>query len=94
VSKLRNLDGFIQHYIQHTMALELKLEDTFTYKKGKIEGEKKNRDKMILALYENTKLSIQKIAVTAEVSEQYVLDLIKESGIEELRDKKLPKKKK
>jgi transposase-like protein len=76
------------------MALELKIEDTFTYKKGKIEGENKKRDRMILALYENTKLSIQKIALTAEVSEQYVLDLIKESCIEEVNSKRLPKKKK
>ena len=38
LSKLRNLDGFIQHYIQNTMALDLKIEDTFTYKKGKLEG--------------------------------------------------------
>jgi hypothetical protein len=60
LSKLRNLDGFIQHYIQNTMALELKIEDTFTYKtgkkQGKIEGEKNNRDKMILSFYKNTKL--------------------------------------
>jgi len=79
LSKLRNLDGFIQHYIQNTMALELKLEDTFTYKKGKIEGkiegENKKRDKMILALYNKGKFSIDDIADAAEVSVEYVKNL-------------------
>jgi len=55
LSKLRNLDGIIQHYIQNTMALDLRIEDTFTFKKGKLEGklegEKKEKDKMILSLY-------------------------------------------
>ncbi len=29
-------DGFIQHYIKNAVVLGLKIEDTFTYKKGKI----------------------------------------------------------
>ena len=37
------------------MALDLRIEDTFTFKKGKLEGklegEKKEKDKMILSLY-------------------------------------------
>jgi hypothetical protein len=80
------------------MALELKIEDTFTYKtgkkQGKIEGEKNNRDKMILSLYKNTKLSIHEIAISADVSEQYVLDLIKEAEKVETIPLKRAKKKK
>jgi hypothetical protein len=91
LSKLRNLDGFIQHYIQNTMALDLKIEDTFTFKKGKLEGEKigekrgekrgekKNRDKMILSLYKKGKLSLVDISDAAEVSVEYVVALIKEA---------------
>jgi hypothetical protein len=63
------------------MALDLKLEETFTYKKGKSEGEKKNRDKMILSFYKNTKQSIREIAISADVSEQYVIDLLKAENI-------------
>jgi hypothetical protein len=83
LSKLRNLSDFIQHYIQNTMALNLKIEDTFTYRKGKLEGkleEKKNRDKMILAFYKKGKLSIEDIAEAAEVSVEYVESLIKEDA--------------
>jgi len=84
LSKLRNLSDFIQHYIQNTMALNLKIEDTFTYRKGKLEGklegekrgEKKNRDKMILALYKKGKLSIEDIAEAAEVNVEYVKELV------------------
>ncbi len=36
-------DGFIQHYIKNAMALELKIEDTFTYKKGKTKAKKMKR---------------------------------------------------
>ncbi len=83
LSKLRNLDGIIQHYIQNTMALDLRIEDTFTYKKGKLEGklegEKKEKDKMILSLYKKGKLSKQDIADAAEVSVEYVEALIKEA---------------
>ncbi len=93
LSKLRKLDGFIQHFTTNLMALDLKLEDTLTYKQGKAEGEKKNRDKMILSLYKNTKLSIHKIAQTADVPEQYVIDLIKESEKEETPSQKRTKKK-
>jgi hypothetical protein len=38
LSKLRNLDGFIQNFILNTMALKLKLEDTFTFKQGRTQG--------------------------------------------------------
>jgi predicted transposase/invertase (TIGR01784 family) len=83
LSKLRNLDVIIQQYIQNTMALDLKIEDTFTYKKGKLEGtlegEKKEKDKMIISLYKKGKLSIQDIADAAEVSVEYVEALIKEA---------------
>ena len=86
ISKLRNLDGFIQHYIEKYMALELKIEDTFTYKKGrkqgKLEGEivggNKKRDKMILALINKGKFSIEDIADAAEVSVDYVKELTKQ----------------
>ena len=74
------------------MALDLKLEDTFTFK----QGEKKKLDKMILSFYKNTKLSIQKIALAAEVSEQYVIDLIEASEKSEsieVQNKKLSRKK-
>jgi DNA-directed RNA polymerase specialized sigma subunit len=57
------------------MALELKIEDTFTYK----QGENKKRDKMILALYKKEKLSIEDIADAAEVSVEYVKNLVKQS---------------
>ena len=91
VSKLRNLDGFIQQYIENYMALELKIEDTFTYKKGKKEGkiegkiegklegeivgENRKRDKMILAMLKKNKYSIVEIAEIAEVSVDYVKEL-------------------
>jgi hypothetical protein len=54
------------------MALDLKLEDTFTFR----QGEKKNRDKMILSFYRKEKLTLEDIADAAEVSVQYVKDLI------------------
>jgi hypothetical protein len=77
LSKLSNLDVFIQHFIQNTMALNLKIEDTFTFKKGKIEGEKKEKDKMILSLYKMKKLSIMEIALAAGVTVEYVEIVIK-----------------
>ncbi len=91
LSKLRNLDGFIKEFTQNNMALNLKLEDTFTFR----QGEKKKQDKMILSLYRNTKLGIQKIALTADVSEQYVIDLLKAENItiEVSENKKAPKSK-
>jgi hypothetical protein len=83
LSKLRNLDGIIQQYIQNNMALELKIEDTFTYKKGKLEGEKrgekKEKDKMILSLFKKGKFNLEDIADAAEVSVEYVEALIKEA---------------
>ena len=87
ISKLRNLDGFIQQYIENYMALELKIEDTFTYKKGKKEGklegklegeivgENRKRDKMILAMLKKKKYSVAEIAEIAEVSVDYVKEL-------------------
>ncbi len=80
------------------MALELKMEDTFTYKQGKREGElkgkregelkgklegkregeKEKRDKIILALINKGKLSIDDIADAAEVSVEYVKELAKQ----------------
>lgn len=71
------------------MALDLKIEDTFTFKKGKLEGEKigekrgekrgekKNRDKMILTMLKKKKYSIEEIAEIAEVSVEYVKELVK-----------------
>jgi predicted transposase YdaD len=38
LSKLRNLDFFIQQFVVNYMALELKIEDSFIYKRGKKEG--------------------------------------------------------
>jgi len=69
------------------MALNLKIEDTFTFKQGKsqgkiegkIEGEKKKQDKMILSFYKKGKLSIQDIADAAEVTVEYVETVIREA---------------
>ena len=96
LSKLRKLDGFIQHFTSNLMALDLKLEDTLTFKQGKAEGEKKNRDKMILSLYRKGKIKIQDIADAADVSVQYVKDLIEASKNEEkiVVEEKLLRKKK
>ena len=80
LSKLRKLDGFIQHFTSNLMALDLKLEDTLTFKQGKAEGEKKNRDKMILAMLKKGKYSHEEIAEIAEVSVEYVQDLLKMSS--------------
>ena len=41
-----------------------------------IKAKKKNRDKLILSLYQKGKIKIQDIADAAEVSIQYVKDLI------------------
>ncbi len=86
------------------MALELKIEDTFTFKKGKIQGkiegkiegkkegkkegkiegeilgEKKNRDKMIMAMLKKGKNSLDEIAEIAEVTVDYVKELMKKSS--------------
>ena len=88
ISKLRNLDIFIQQFIQNTMALDLKIEDTFTFKRGKMEGkiegekrgEKKNRDMIILTMHKKNKYSIEEIAEIACVSVEYVLKLVKKSS--------------
>jgi hypothetical protein len=96
LSKLRKLDGFIQHFTSKLMALDLKLEDTLTFKQGEKQGEKKNRDKMILSLYRKGKFKIQDIADAADVSVQYVKDLIEASKNEEkivVEEKPLRKKK-
>ena len=61
------------------MALDLKIEDTLTFK----QGEKKKQDKMILALYRKGKIKIKDIADAAEVSVQYVLDLVEAAKNEE-----------
>jgi predicted DNA-binding protein YlxM (UPF0122 family) len=57
------------------MALNLKIEDTFTFK----QGEKKEKDKMILSFYKKGKLSIQDIADAAEVTVEYVEAIIKDA---------------
>jgi predicted transposase YdaD len=78
------------------MALDLKIEDTFTFKQGKLEGEKigekigekpgeklgekKNRDKMILSLYRKGKFNIEDIADAAEVSVEYVKEFVKQTS--------------
>ena len=74
------------------MALELKIEDTFTYREGKMKvkiegeiegekkGEKKKRDKVILAMLKKGKYSHEEIAEIAEVSVKYVQDLHKKSS--------------
>ena len=92
ISKLRNLEIFIQQYILNTMALDLKIEDTFTFKRGKMEGkiegekrgekkgEKKNRDMIILTMHKKNKYSIEEIAEIACVSVEYVLKLVKKSS--------------
>jgi hypothetical protein len=65
------------------MALDLKLEDTLTFKQGEKKGEKNKQDKMILSLYRKGKIKIQDIADAADVSVQYVKDLIETSKNEE-----------
>ena len=67
------------------MPIEIKLEEIFLFKKGeekgKILGEKrgkkKNRDKMILTMLKKNKYSIEEIAEIAEVSVEYVKELVK-----------------
>ena len=71
------------------MPIEIKLEETFLFKKGEEKGkilgekrgekrgEKKNRDKMILSLYSKGKFNIEDIAEAAEVSVEYVRELVK-----------------
>lgn len=77
ISKIRNLDGFIQQFIKHSMALELKLEETFTYKEGKKKGKKEGKKEVILELLKKAKLSIEEIAEVAKVSVEYVNKLAK-----------------
>ncbi len=70
------------------MTLELIIEDTFTYREGKMkckiegekEGEKKKRDKVILAMLKKGKYGHEEIAKIAEVSVKYVQDLHKMSS--------------
>ncbi len=67
------------------MPIEIKLEETFLFKKGEEKGkilgekrgEKKNRDKMILTMLKKNKYSIEEIAEIAEVSVEYVKELVK-----------------
>jgi hypothetical protein len=67
------------------MPIEIKLEETYLFKKGEEKGkilgekrgEKRNRDKMILALYSKGKFNIEDIAEAAEVSVEYVRELVK-----------------
>jgi hypothetical protein len=79
LSKLRNLDDFIQQFILENMALDLKMEDTFTFKEGKkegkMEGKMEKQDKMILAFLKKGKFSHEDIAEAAEVSLDYVQKL-------------------
>jgi DNA-directed RNA polymerase specialized sigma subunit len=58
------------------MALDLKLEDLFTFKQGEI----KKRDKIILSLYKKGKLTIEEIAEATEVSVEYVKELLRKSS--------------
>ena len=78
------------------MPIEIKLEETFLFKKGEEKGkiigekrgekrgeergEKKKRDKMILALYKKGKFNIEDIAEAAEVSVEYVKELVKQTS--------------
>jgi predicted transposase YdaD len=67
------------------MPIEVKLEETFLFKKGEEKGEirgekrgeKKNRDKMILTMLKKKKYSIEEIAEIAEVSVEFVKELVK-----------------
>lgn len=77
ISKIRNLDGFIKDFIQNNMALELKLEDTFTYKEGKKEGKRQGKKEVILELLKRKKLNVEEIAEVAKVTIEYVLELAK-----------------
>jgi predicted transposase YdaD len=74
------------------MLIEIKLEETFLFKKGeeKVEkrgkkrgekrGEIKKRDKMILTMLNKKKYSIEEIAEIAEVSIEYVKELVKQTS--------------
>ena len=69
------------------MPLEIKIEETFIYKEGKvkgriegkeegkIEGKKEGKIEMILALLKKGELSQEKIADAADVSLEYVKEL-------------------
>ena len=71
------------------MPIEIKLEETYLFKKGEEKGkilgekrgekrgEKKNRDKIILTMLKKNKYSIEEIAEIAEVSVEYVKELVK-----------------
>jgi predicted transposase YdaD len=71
------------------MLIEIKLEETYLFKKGEEKGkilgekrgekrgEKKNRDKMILTMLKKNKYSIEEISEIAEVSVEYVKELVK-----------------
>jgi predicted transposase YdaD len=67
------------------MFIEINPEETYLFKKGEEKGEKrgekrgeiKKRDKMILALYNKGKFSIDDIADAAEVSVEYVKELVR-----------------
>jgi hypothetical protein len=60
------------------MALDLKIEDTFTFKEGKKEGKMEKQDKMILAFLKKGKFSHEDIAEAAEVSLDYVKKIAEE----------------
>ncbi len=73
------------------MPIEIKLEETFLFKKGEEKGEKrgekrgeergeiKKRDKIILTMLKKKKYSIEEISEIAEVSVEYVKELVKKS---------------
>jgi predicted transposase/invertase (TIGR01784 family) len=87
LSKLRNLEDIFKTLIQKIMPLEIKIEETFIYKEGKvkgriegkeegkIEGKKEGKIEMILALLKKGELSQEKIADAADVSLEYVKEL-------------------
>jgi hypothetical protein len=82
---MRNFSVPFKTILNKIMPIEIKLEETYLFKKGEEKGEKrgekrgekKNRDRVILALYNKGKLSIEDIADAAEVSVEYVKELVK-----------------
>jgi len=95
LARMRNFNEPFKTILNKIMPIEIKLEETFLFKKGEEKGkilgekrgekrgeergEKKKRDKMILALYKKGKFNIEDIAEAAEVSVEYVKELVNQT---------------
>ena len=85
ISKLRNLELIFKTVIDKIMPLEIKLEETYLFKKGEEIGEKrgikkgqeKKKIEMIKAFIKIGKLSLEEIATAAKVPLDYVVEIAK-----------------